>query len=127
MKYENKELLGLAAEQWAAWRANEKIAKQRAYSSFKRLPGQVFAGRKNPFIARSAIIFHEAIQLVDRKIIEAFLVYHLTNESYKDKAARLGVSESTMHARLIAAHQALSNELHVAQQPNGAFRMHKCC
>jgi DNA-directed RNA polymerase specialized sigma24 family protein len=111
MRYENAETFGIAVEHWANWMFNHKIAKQRAHSVFLKLPEMKPTGQVNAFIAEGAIRFDAALRKAPVPIIEAFLIYHLLSEPYKAKAARLGVSQSTLHSRLVVAHRLIATEL----------------
>jgi DNA-directed RNA polymerase specialized sigma24 family protein len=111
MRYENAQTLGIAVEHWASWMLNHKIAKQRAHSIFLKLPEMKPSGQVSAFIAQGAIRFDAALRKAPVPIIEAFLIYHLLSDSYDAKAARLGISQSTLHSRLVVAHRLIATEL----------------
>ena len=107
MSYHCAERIAVLLDQWASWLLLDDAARNRASVRFTHLPRVESLKPRCPFVPNQARAMNAALMAIDTTHAEAIAIYHLSPLRYADKAAALGLSKSTMHSRLVAAHMAL--------------------
>ncbi len=107
MSYHCADRVAVLLDQWASWLLLDDAARNRASVRFTHLPRAEALKPRCPFIPNQARAMHAALMSLDAGQAEALAMYHLMPLKYSEKAAALGLSKSTMHARLLAAHVAI--------------------